>query len=79
MSHSLETNKEITDDIREQLNLDLVVMENSCKKPLRDPWYGLNLEKNNNLWGDEHNPLEPHQEEFIVVHKKLEEGINLLN
>lgn len=43
-----------------QHDLDSVFMENNGKHSANDSYDCLHLEKNNNLWGDEDNPLEPH-------------------
>lgn len=41
--------KEIADDRREQLDHDFIIMENSGKNLVKNPFDGLHVEKNNNL------------------------------
>lgn len=54
LNENLTIEKEIDDDIREQVDPNLVVKEISRNNSLRYPYDGLNLEKNNNHWDDEH-------------------------
>lgn len=55
------------DDRREQLDLNHLVIESNGKSWERDPYDGLNLEKKNNLWGDDDNPQEAHKVEFTLI------------
>jgi hypothetical protein len=44
-----------------------LVIESNGKSWVRDPYDGLNLEKKNNLWGDDDNPQEAHKVEFTLI------------
>ena len=55
------------DDRREQLDPNHLVIESNCKSWVRDPYDGLNLEKNNNPWVDDDNPQEAHNVEFTLI------------
>lgn len=70
LNKSLVIEKEMVDDRMKQLGPHPVVMEYSGKNLVRYTCDGLNLTKNNILWGDEDNPSESYHEGFTLVKKK---------